>query len=199
MFKVSDRARKIVPILLLVVAVLMIAVAGFSSETAHHPDSAAQMKDFGWRVLNFAILAGILFWAMKKADVKGAMSDRQVQIEKSLREAKEAKEAAEAKLLEYNGKLEKAAKEIEVIRAAIITEGEQEKTRIIAEAKIAAEKIVAQAAQSAEQETIKAREVLRAEAGRLAVELATGKLAVAVKQSDHDRFVGEYLDKVVKL
>ena len=199
MFKVSDRARKIVPIFLLVVAVLMIAAAGFSSETAHQPDSAAQMKDFGWRVVNFAILAGILFWAMKKADVKGAMSDRQIQIEKSLREAKEAKEAAEAKLLEYNGKLEKAAKEIEVIRAAIVTEGEQEKTRIIAEAKIAAEKIVAQAAQSAEHETTKARDALRVEAGRLAVELAAGKLTGAVKQSDHDRFVGEYLDKVVKL
>ncbi len=199
MFKVSDRARKIVQTLLLVVAVLMIAAAGFSSETAHHPDSAAQIKDFGWRVLNFAILAGILFWAIKKADVKGAMSDRQIQIEKSLREAKEAKEAAEAKLLEYNGKLERAAKEIEVIRAAIISEGEQEKTRIIAEAKIAAERIVAQAAQSAEHEIVKAREVLREEAGRLAVELATGKLTGAVKQSDHDRFVGEYLDKVVKL
>lgn len=199
MFKVSDRTRKIVPILLMVVATLMVAAAGFSSETAHHPDSAAQLKDFGWRILNFAILAAILFWAMKKADVKGAMSDRQIQIEKNLREAKEAKEAAEAKLLEYSGKLEKAAKEIEVIRAAIISEGEQEKNRIIAEAKIAAEKIVVQAAQSAEQETMKAREALRAEAVRLAVELAAGKLSDAVKQSDHDRFVGEYLDKVVKL
>jgi len=199
MFKVSDRARRIIPILMLVVAVLMCANAGFTSEAAHQPDSAAQLKDFGWRILNFAILAAILFWAMKKADVKGSMSARQLQIEKSLREAKEAKEAAEAKLLEYNGKLEKAAKEIEVIRTAIISEGEQERNRIIAEAKIAAEKIVAQAAQSAEHETAKAREALRAEAGRLAVELATGKLAGAVKQSDHDRFVGEYLDKVVKL
>jgi len=199
MFKVSDRARKIVPILLMVVVVLMFTAVGFTSEAAHHSDSSAQLKDFGWRILNFAILAGIIFWAIKKANVKGAMSDRQTQIEKNLREAKEAKEAAEAKLLEYNVKLEKAAKEIEVIRTAIITEGEQEKNRIIAEAKIAAEKIVTQAAQSAEHETLKAREALRAEAGRLAVELAAGKLAGAVKQSDHDRFVGEYLDKVVKL
>jgi F-type H+-transporting ATPase subunit b len=144
-------------------------------------------------------LAAILGWAIKKANVKGALSDRQLQIEKNLRDAKEARESAEAKLLEYNIKLEKAAKEIDGIRAAIVSEGEMEKARIIAEAKIAAEKIIAQAAQSAEQETIKAREILRAEAGRLAVELAAGKLAGVVQKGDHDRFVGEYLDKVVKL
>lgn len=199
MFKVSDRAGKMFVSMMLVVVVVLTAAGGFASEAAHHPDSAAQLKDFGWRVLNFALLAAILGWAIKKANVKGALSDRQLQIEKNLRDAKEAREAAEAKLLEYNIKLEKAAKEIDVIRAAIVSEGEMEKARIIAEAKIAAEKIVAQAAQSAEQETIKAREILRAEAGRLAVELAAGKLAGAVQKGDHDRFVGEYLDKVVKL
>ena len=78
-------------------------------------------------------------------------------------------------------------------------EGEQEKSRIIAEATGAAEKIVAQAALSAEQETVKARNELRAEAARLAVDLASGKLGGAIKKNDHDRFVGEYLDKVVQI
>jgi F-type H+-transporting ATPase subunit b len=200
MFMVSDRAKNNALNLLLVAVIVLFAVSvGFAAESAHHPDSSAQLKDFGWRVLNFALLAAILGWAIKKANVKGSLSDRQIQIEKSLRDAQEAKEAAEAKLLEYNSKLEKAAKEIDGIRIAIISEGELEKTRIIAEAKIAAEKIVAQAAQSAEHETMKAREALRAEAGRLAVELASGKLTGAVQKRDHDRFVGEYLDKVVKL
>ena len=199
MVKVSDQTGKIVSNILLIVAFVLIAAAGYASENAHQPDSAAQLKDFGWRILNFAILAVILFWAIRKANVKGALSDRQIQIEKSLRDAKQAKEAAEAKLLEYGDKLDKAAKEIEVIRASIISEGELEKNRIIAEAKIAAEKIVVQAAQSADLETIKARETLRAEAGRLVVELAAGKLSAAVQKGDHDRFVGEYLDKVVKL
>jgi len=140
-----------------------------------------------------------LFWALKKANVKGSLADRQSQIEKSLKDAQEAREAAEAKLREYSGKLDQATKEIDDIHAAIIREGEQEKQRIIAEAHKAAERIAAQAALSAEQEIVKARAELRAEAGRLAVELAGGKLAGAIQKVDHDRFVGEYLDKVVQL
>ena len=70
-------------------------------------------------------------------------------------------------------------KEIDELHAAIVREGEQEKSRIIAEANSAAEKIVAQAALSAEQETVKACNELRAEAARLAVEIATGKRVYA--------------------
>jgi F-type H+-transporting ATPase subunit b len=180
----------------------MAATAGFASEGgegAHHADRGAQLKDLGWRVLNFAALLGILFYALKKADVKGTLAARQAQIEKDLREAQEGRAAAEAKLAEYRGKLDQATKEIDEIQAAIIREGESEKERIIAEARKAAEKIVAQAAQSAEQETLKARNELRAEAARLAVEIATGKLTGTIQKADHDRFVGEYLDKVVQI
>jgi F-type H+-transporting ATPase subunit b len=157
------------------------------------------MKDFIWRVINFAVLVGILWFALKKADVKGSLAARQVEIEKSLKDAETRRDAAEAKLREYSGKLDQASKEIEELHAAIICEGEQEKGRIVAEAKIAAEKIIAQAALSAEQETLKARSELRAEAARLSVEIATGKLTASIQKADHDRFVGEYLDKVVQI
>ncbi|MDD2364661.1 MAG: ATP synthase F0 subunit B [Desulfuromonadaceae bacterium] len=180
----------------------MVASIGFASEGGggtHHPDSGAQLKDFGWRVLNFAVLAGIIVWALKKADLKGSLAARRSDIEKSLKDAESARDAAEAKLVEYSQKLDQASKEIDELHAAIIREGEQEKNRIIAEAKAAAEKIIAQAAQSAEQETLKARNVLRVEAAKLAVEIATGKLTGAIQKNDHDRFVGEYLDKVVQI
>lgn len=199
---VTDRSKKIIVTLAYMSALVLIASAGFASESgggAHHPDSAAQMKDFGWRVLNFAVLIGIIVWALKKADVKGSLAARQAEIEKSLKDAEAARDAAEAKLREYSVKLDQASKEIDELHAAIVREGEQEKNRIIAEANIAAEKIVAQAALSAEQETVKARNELRAEAARLAVEIATGKLAGAIQKNDHDRFVGEYLDKVVQI
>ena len=201
MSMVSDRTKKIISTVLYIAAIILVASVGFAAEGggAHHPDSGAQMKDFGWRVLNFAVLVGIIVWALKKADVKGTLAARQVEIEKSLKDAEEARDSAEAKLREYSVKLDQAAKEIDELHAAIVREGEQEKSRIIAEATGAAEKIVAQAALSAEQETVKARNEQRAEAARLAVDLASGKLGGAIKKNDHDRFVGEYLDKVVQI
>jgi F-type H+-transporting ATPase subunit b len=202
MHKVSERTIKIAFSLTYVAVIVLAASAGFASEGGggeHHPDTAAQMKDLGWRVLNFVVLIGILVWAMKKANVKGSLAERQAGIEKDLKEAQVAKEAAEAKLVEYSGKLDQATKEIDELHSAIIREGEQEKQRIIAEAHKAAEKITAQASLSAEQETIKARSELRAEAARLAVEIATGKLTGTIQKADHDRFVGEYLDKVVQI
>jgi len=202
MLMVSDRTKKVVYALSFIALVLCVADAGFASEAgggAHHPDSGAQMKDFVWRVFNFVVLVGILVFALKKADVKGSLAARQVEIEKSLKDAETARDAAEAKLREYSGKLDQASREIDELHAAIIREGEQEKARIVAEAKVAAEKIVAQAALSAEQETLKARNELRIEAARLAVEIASGKLSGSIQKNDHDRFVGEYLDKVVQI
>jgi F-type H+-transporting ATPase subunit b len=199
---VTDRSKKIIITLAYISAIVLLATAGFASEGgegAHHVDSGAQMKDFGWRVFNFAVLVAIIIWSLKKANIKGSLAARQADIEKSLKDAEAARDAAEAKLREYGVKLDQASKEIDELHAAIVREGEQEKARIIAEANTAAEKIVAQAALSAEQETVKARNELRAEAARLAVEIATGKLTGAILKNDHDRFVGEYLDKVVQI
>ncbi|KAA0891687.1 ATP synthase F0 subunit B [Oryzomonas rubra] len=203
MLMVSDRTKKITFSLVYVAAIVLAASTGFANEGgegAHQADhAAAQMKDLGWRVLNFAVLVGIIVWALKKANVKGTLAARQTQIEKDLKDAQEGKAAAEAKLAEYSTKLDQASREIDELHAAIVREGEQEKERIIAEAKVAAQKIALQATQSAEQETLKARAELRAEAARLAVEIATGTLTGAIQKADHDRFVGEYLDKVVQI
>ncbi|GAM11280.1 ATP synthase subunit b [Geobacter sp. OR-1] len=166
---------------------------------AHHPDTGAQLKDFAWRVLDFSLLVAILWWAIKKANVKGALADRRSGIEKALSEAVTAKEAAERKIAEYADKLAQANKEIDEIQAAMKRDGESEKERIIAEAKAAAIKIREQATQAAEQEILRARAELREEAGRLAVQLAEQTLKQKIEKNDQDRLVGEYLAKVVNL
>lgn len=185
--------------LMAVVSVAVATTATAAGADGHHVDTAALMKDFGWRVVNFIVLVGVLIWAIKKANLKGALTERQDQIEKNLREAREAREAAEAKLKEYTEKLEKANQEIDALRVAMLKEAESEKQRIVAEAQAAADKVMVQAAQAADQEVLKARAELRGEAARLAVELAGGKLGGAVQKADHDRFVEDYLGKVVQL
>lgn len=197
MLMLNDRRiQKVCSALVVLLPVLVASVAVAAGGGEHHADSGALIKDFIWRVINFAILVGIVVWALKKANVKGSLAERQAAIEKNLKEAREARAAAEAKLKEYSEKLDKANLEVEQLRAAMMQEAEAEKQRIIAEARAAAVKIAAQAAQSADQEVLKARTELRAEAARLAVELAAGKLSGAVQKADHDRFVQDYLGKV---
>ena len=188
--------------LMVVLLLTVLALSGFASEGgegAHHMDTGKQLKDFAWRVLDFGALLALVIWALKKANVKGTLAARQEGIDKALREAAEAKDAAEKKLAEYSGKLVAANKEIDEIYAAIRTESEAEKVRIIAEAKVMAEKIREQASQSANQEVLKARNELRVEAARLAVELAEKSITEKIVKNDQDRLVGEYLTKVVEL
>jgi F-type H+-transporting ATPase subunit b len=162
-------------------------------------DTAKQMKDFMWRVIDFAVLLAIVVFAIKKAKVKESLADRRENIEKALHEAQKARESAERKLAEYREKLEKANQEIGEIQAAIRKEGELEKERIIAEAKAMTAKIKEQADVAARQEILKAKTELREEAVRLAVQLAEQTLREQVGKHDQDRLVGEYLTKVVEL
>jgi len=186
--------------------VLLVALvtAGFASggESGAHGGGhggAAQWKDFMWRCIDFAALVLIMVWAVKKADMKKALADRQAGIDKALREADEMKAAAEKKFAEYSAKLAQANKEAEELQKVIREDGLAEKARIVAEAKVAAEKIKDQAKTMADQEIVRARTELREEASRLAVQLAEQTLKSAMKQDDQDRLVGEYLTKVVEL
>jgi F-type H+-transporting ATPase subunit b len=191
------RGRQPLCVALVVGLGLLAAISCFGSEggeAAGHAHGAAQLKDFGWRVLNFSILAAILAWAIKKANVKGLLAARQEGVEKALREAAEARAAAESKLAEYTEKLEKATSEIDAIYSSIKLETEAEKNRILAEARAAAERIKEQSAAAAEQEIQKARKALREEAARLSVQLATEKLQQSVMKTDQDRFINEFID-----
>ena len=189
----------IVALCLLLAGLSVVGLASEGGEASHHVDTAAQLKDFMWRIIDFAALALLILWVLKKANLRGALADRRAAVEKSLREAVAARENAEKKLAEYSGRLAEANKEIDGIYASIKHEGEVEKTRIIAEAREMAVKIREQAVLSANQEVAKARTQLREEAVRLAVQLAEQTLKDNINKEDQDRLVGEYLTKVVVL
>jgi F-type H+-transporting ATPase subunit b len=187
-----------------IILVVALCASGFASggEGEAHGGGhggAAQWKDFMWRCIDFAALVLIAVWAVKKADMKKALADRQIGIDKALREADELKAAAEKKFGEYNAKLAQAQVEAEELQKRIREEALAEKTRIVAEAKTAAERIKDQAKVMADQEIVRARAELREEASRLAVQLAEQTLKGAMRADDQDRLVGEYLTKVVDL
>jgi len=188
----------VLPYLSVPLLVMVFVAVCLASEGAPHADPYAQLKDFGYRLFNFLILAALLFWAAKKADLKGLLDARRAGIVKALREAEEARAEAESKLAEYGERLEKATREIDDIRTAVRQEGAAEKARIIAEAQETAGRIREQARISARQEVEAAKALLRAETARLSVQLAETTLKQAVSRTDQDKFVDEYLSKVVE-
>ena len=163
-----------------------------------HADGGALIKDFLWRFLNFAILAGLLFYFVSKP-AKNALKGRSETIAKNLEEAHRVRDEAEAKFAEYDEKLNKAEAEIEEIAAELKKEGEIERDKIIASAKEQAEKIKQEAEKSAAFEVARARAVLQKEAAHLAVELAEGLLKKNVNDKDQSNMVDEYMKKVGEL
>ena len=190
--------HRIVPVLLLAIALPALALASGGGGGEHHADSGVILKDFIWRCVNFAVMVGLLGYFVSKP-IRNGLQNRRAEIEKALADATAAREAAEAKAREYQEKLAKAAAEIDSIYAAIRREGELERDRILASAREMAEKIEQEADSKAASAVARARTELRAEAARLAVELAEKLLSKNVTAADQKRLVDEYMQKVGEL
>jgi len=192
----NDNRRKMIKSVL--IAGLMVLVAGTGAYAAgggeeHHP---IDWKDFGYRMFNFIILAGFLWWLSAKK-VKEFFAGRRNDIKESLNQAQAAKEEAERKYKEYVAKLEKATDEIDGIAEMIKVQGMAEKEKMIEEAQKAAVKIEEDTKARMEQEFSTARNQLRAEAAQLSIQLAEELLKRNITIQDHEKMVKEYMDKVV--
>jgi F-type H+-transporting ATPase subunit b len=177
---------------------VLVPVVAMASEGGGHADSGAILKDFLYRCFNFALMVGLLAYFVTKPIRKG-LRDRRTEIEKTLADAQAAREAAEAKYREYSDKLAKATEEIAGITEAIRREGELERDKILTAASELAVKIDREADNKAAGMVTKARAELRAEAARLAVELAEELLKKQVSADDQKRLVDEYMQKVGEL
>lgn len=185
-------------LLAVLMSVMLCGVALASGGGGHEVDSGVLLKDFLYRVLNFAIVVAILVYFLTKPIKKG-LAGRREEIEKTLAEAQRAKEEAEEKFAEYDRKLAQATDEIAEISDAIRREGQLEKEKIIANAKAMAEQIEKDAGKAAELEIAKARAELKREAVRLAVEIAEDLLKKNFTKDDDNRLIDEYMQKVGEL
>lgn len=190
--------RNLNALVALLCVLLLPALALASGGEGGHADSGVVLKDFIWRCVNFAVMVGLLGYFVSKP-IRNGLQNRRTDIEKALADATAAREAAEAKAHEYQEKLAKAAAEIDTIYAAIRREGELERDKILASAKEMAAKIEQEADAKASSAVARARLELRAEAARLAVELAEELLAKNVTAADQKRLVDEYMQKVGEL
>jgi F-type H+-transporting ATPase subunit b len=154
------------------------------------------MGDFWWRILNFAILAAVIYKFSAKAIVNFFVGDR-TSIRNSLDEAVTAKEEAEKRLAEHSAKLDKATAEIEGIADMIKAQGLAEQEKIIEEAKRTAEKMKEDSKARIDQEFKRTLLQLRNEATELSVMMAEEILEKNIGAKDHEKMVNDFLDRMV--
>jgi F-type H+-transporting ATPase subunit b len=125
-------------------------------------------------LLNFAVIAGLIFWAARKY-LPPAFRARTAAIQKAMQEAQKASEEARRRLSEIESRLMKLDGEIGMMRNAAEKDAAAEEARIQASAQEDARKIV----DSAQQEIAAAAKAARRELTAYAADLA---IALAKKQ-----------------
>jgi F-type H+-transporting ATPase subunit b len=176
--------------------VLTSAIA-YASEGGGHEDTVKLWIDFAWRIFDFVILVGFLYWAAAKK-IKEFFVDRRHNIKAGIEEKITEKDETEKKFKEYSLRLDKATEEITGIFEMIKAQGLTEKEKIIEDAKKAAAKMIEDTQARMEQELKAARNQLRSEAAELSVAMAEELLKKNINQGLHENMVKDYLDKVVK-
>ena len=189
----------VIGILLLVLmftAGFVYAASGGGHSSGEGSGAKGWAKTDWFRVLNFVVLAGILFFVLRKP-IAEALSSRIEGIKAQLADLEAQKEDAEKKLAAYNEKLSRLEKEAEKIVSDYIQQGNEAKARIIQEAEAAAEKLQAQARRNIEHEFELAKQQLQQEVLEKSLVKAEEIIKGKITEKDQDRLVDEYLAKVV--
>ena len=189
--------RNVRYMMLSILPIITTASLAYAAGGEGEGSSREMFIDFAWRVANFVVLVGFLYWFLAKK-IKEFFFERRQSIKATIDEKVAEKEETEKKFREYSAKLDKATEEISNIFELIKSQGTVEKEKIIEDAKKAAEKMKEDAQTRMEQEFKAAKNQLRAEAAKLSVEMAEEILKKNITQEHHEYMVKDYLDKVVK-
>lgn len=190
---------------ILAVAALTLAWAGvcFAAEeqgahgAAEGGSHGLPWVDFGLRLLNFAIVIGIIYKAAGK-QIKEFFVGRQEQIKAELDDLTIRRKEAEAKLTEVEASIANIEEEKKAILEEYKAQGEALRESIVAEAHQKAELVASQAEMAVAQESKLAVERLKAEMADMVVDAAAQLLKKKLsKVADHQKLIDESLEKVV--
>lgn len=189
----TDRRRAF---LLAVGAALGVLVALSSPAFASEAGNAAfSWKKEALKVINFLIVAGVLWWLLKDR-LPAFLEDRRSKIDRTIEEAKAAKAEAEAKRAEYEVKIARAEQEVAEIQAEAGRRAEAMKEELARAAEAAAKKVASDAEERIDAEVRKARAELQREASLLAIELSAEIIKERLNEEDQQKLVDETIEKL---
>jgi F-type H+-transporting ATPase subunit b len=149
-----------------------------------------------YRVMNFVVLIGALVFLLRKPVANG-LRERIDGIRHQLSDLEDKKADAERQMQESNNRLKGLEKESEQIVDEYIKQGEVAKIKILEDAQKMGGKIQEQALKAMDTEYNLARRILFEELFEKATVLAKDVIEQNIKSDDHERLVGEYIEKVV--
>ncbi len=190
--------RIITPLFAALTQILFVS-AIYASEAVEGAEGAHESTTFlgDWlpRIVNFAIIAGVVVYFMRKP-VRDFFANRSAEIAKAMQESKEARERATAALAEMDRKIKDLQAETDRMVAEAETRGEKDRAALVEEGKKLAQEIQDQVKEGIEIETEKAKTALAVEAALLSIDLAEGRIKDKISGQDHERIVKEYISKV---
>lgn len=177
----------------------LIIVTGFIllfAQTAQaSSESEGGLTDLLWPAANLALLLGVIVHFARKP-IQAYFAGRRTEIQTELKNSANQLSDAETTYAKWQRRLVGLEGELEEIRATSRQRAEAERDRILSDARSTAERIRRDGAAAVELELRRAREELRAEATRLAIELAADRLESEINDADRDRLLDEFIDRV---
>ena len=146
-------------------------------------------------LFNFAVMAGIIFWAARKY-LPGAFSARTAAIQKAMQEAQKASEEARRRLAEIESRLMKLDVEIGMMRDSAEKDAEAEEARIQAAAAAERDRLLEQARREIALQVKVAERELVSHAAELAVGVATERIKKNITDEDQQRLVDRYVQQL---
>lgn len=146
-----------------------------------------------------ALNAGILYWLLirfGKKPISDGLKARKLSIMKGMEDAAKVKAQAEARLNEYQKKLDDIDEEVARIKREMKEAGEAESARILSEAKERRARMERDARTLVDQELKAARESLLRDTVRAAVKSAETTLSAKIGDADQQRLGDEYLASI---
>lgn len=170
--------------------------AGAPADGAHHAPHVAnwwglgeQYKEtpaLGWLTITFVIFATALILILKKP-LNIHLENRSIAVKRAIEEARRAKDDAEARAKAAEAKLAALDSEVRKMKADFEAQGKSEAERLENVGRVTAARIQKDAEDTIAAEVDRAQQVLRAEAGRLALELAEERIKAVVTAEDDAR------------
>jgi F-type H+-transporting ATPase subunit b len=170
-----------------------VAQAAAGGDGAHGGFTATD----GYRVMNFVVLAGVLYFLLRKP-IPRALNSRIAGIQDQLKDLEARKAEAEKQLAETNQRMSALEKEADRILADYVRQGHEAKARILKEAEAAAAKVQTQARRGIEHEFAQAKARLQADIFEKSLAGAEELLKRSLTAQDQTKLVEDYLEKVVR-